>query len=491
MKTVNDFRKSFQEQEIYLNDKEDLKFLINNYIKTYCAEQDLPQISVKFIDFKNTSEIGFCAAEENLIVFNESILNVFEESRQIGAYNMNLPYTFMDCIEHELDHFKQYLNLYNDKEKLSYERPLNGDGYHLTEHEKKTYLRTFNLLENISKENSNEDFKNFVTRRKSDFLMNTDKEKEVLNYWYKPENLEKLITDMQEDISFATILYKNKQLKGLGINARNTTNIFYETQLDGKNFTYEAFEGKDFLVGTISFNNSTEKNFVEFGIKDGTLHVFDLYNEDTDGVHFNNTLSEKSLLFFKENELYKILNSVIKEYENKENIKINNIRFNKYMNTYDNSLHDKIIKQIKSLKSINGDKINIKEDKDFHERIHKLNAQKYFENLVKEIKNTKTGDVRNSILPEEINIKDFNYYAETFLGEVFPKTKIEKFYYNVLDDNALNRNISANNIKTCFNKGLNDNIKENLSKLIEKSRLEKESECEPKKKSVLEKDEER
>ena len=55
----------------------------------------------------------------------------------------------------------------------------------------------------------------------------------------------------------------------------------------------------------------------------------------------------------------------------------------------------------------------------------------------------------------------------------------------------LNRNISANNIKTCFNKGLNDNIKENLSKLIERSRLEKESEYEPGKKSVIEKDEER
>ena len=491
MKTVNDFRKSFQEQEIYLNDKEDLKLLISNYIKTYCSEQNLPQISVKFIDFKNTNKIGFCAAEENLIVFNESILNVFEESRQIGAYNMILPCTFMDCIEHELDHFKQYLNLYSDKEKLSYERPLNGDGYFLTEHEKKTYERTFNILENVAKENSNKDLENFVIRRKSDFLANTDKEKEVLNYWYKPQDLEKLIEDMQEDISFATILYKNKQLKELGINSKNITNIFYETQLDGKIFTYETFERKDFLVGTISFNNSTEKNFVEFGIKDGTLHIFDLYDENADGVYFNNTLSEKSLLFFKENELYKILNSAVKEYENKENIKINNIRFNKYMSTYDNSLHDRIIKQIKSLKSINDDKINIKEDKDFYERIHKLNAQKYFENLVKEIKNTKSGDVRNSILPEEINIKDFNYYSKTFLGEIFPKTKIEEFYYNTLNDNALDRNISANNIKNCFNKGLDDSVKENLSKLIEKSRLEKEKEYGPGRKSMLDKDEER
>ena len=66
MRTLKDFRTKIQDSSIYLNNKEELKFFISEYIKAYCSEQKLPQISIRFAEIGNKG--GICAAEENLIV---------------------------------------------------------------------------------------------------------------------------------------------------------------------------------------------------------------------------------------------------------------------------------------------------------------------------------------------------------------------------------------------------------------------------------------
>lgn len=49
--TLNEYRKFFQSDDIYIehNNIKELESTIKDYVRTYCEEQKLPQISVKFI----------------------------------------------------------------------------------------------------------------------------------------------------------------------------------------------------------------------------------------------------------------------------------------------------------------------------------------------------------------------------------------------------------------------------------------------------------
>ena len=472
MRTLKDFRTKIQDSSIYLNNKEELKFFISEYIKTYCNEQKLPQISIRFAEIGNKG--GICAAEENLIVVGEYLFKLFEMERNLEPDKRVANFYFLDTIEHELDHFKQYLDFYTDKEKISYTRPLTFDGYFLTEHEKKTYERTFDILEKIAKENNNDNLKQFTISRRISVNDNSKSQETNLKINYPEMDVDNTVLDMQEDIKFATHLYKKKELHEIGLNSIGTTNINYTTRIDNNEFNFDFYETRKYLVGTIKQTvGINEHSIVEFGIKEGTLHIFDVYSEENGIFNFENVLSEKGKLFFKENELYKMLNSVAKEYENKTGSKIINICFNKYMLTYDKRLCDKAVKEIKSLKNIHDKRIELLEDNKYYEPFYNLNAQKYFENLVSLIKNNKSSEIRNVILPEEIDKNEFNYYSKIFFKKTFSSDEIEDFFFKVLNDKNLDRNITIKGIIDCFNTDLTKSEKESLDRLISNNKTEK------------------
>ena len=472
MSNLEKYRFALQSDDIYTRNKEELKDFIKEYISVYCNEQKLPQISVRFANIGEKG--GFCAAEENLIVVGEYLFKLFEMERNLEPDKRVANFYFLDTIEHELDHFKQYLDFYTDKEKISYTRPLTFDGYFLTEHEKKTYERTFDIFEKIAKENNNDNLKQFTISRRINVNDNSKSQETNLKINYPKIDVDNTVLDMQEDIKFATHLYKKKELREIGLNSIDTTNINYTTRINNNEFNFDFYETRKYLVGTIKQTiGINEYNIVEFGIKDGTLHIFDVYSEENGVFNFKNVLSEKGKLFFKENELYKMLNSVAKEYENKTGSKIVNICFNKYMLTYDRRLRDKTVKEIKSLKNIHDKKIELLKDNKYYEPFYILNAQKYFENLVSLVKNNKSSEIRNVILPEEIDKNEFNYYSKIFLKKTFSSDEIKNFFFKVLNDKNLDRNITVKGIIDCFNTDLTKSEKESLDRLIFNNKIEK------------------